>query len=211
MYSGERTSSLAALHSNLKFIQRQEIAPIVASRYAATADGFFSTKIIAVNNNCWRFENRDALQTIRFDYATLNSVDFSRSEGVIGQRHYQGSLYVALDETHPAPVIALADAEITDQEPPASHPYLVQSRWRVFALEATKERVRFKSDGFGPGVFHWQFPQPGSYKVITTNNIGKRRHIALHTDENGLLVLRIDHNIFPPFTIEISLLAQEMT
>jgi hypothetical protein len=211
MYSGERTSSLAALRSNLDFIQRQEIAPITTSRYAAIADGFYSTKIIAEDKNRWRFENRDALQTIRFDQATLKTVDFSRSEGVVGQRHYQGSLYVALDDTHPAPVITLTKPEKTDQEPPASRPYLVQSRWRVFALESTRERVRFNSAGFGPGEFHWQFPQPGAYKVITTNNLGKRLRIATRTDENGLLVLRVGQDIFQPFTIDISLMVQDMT
>jgi hypothetical protein len=211
MYSGERTSSLAALHSNLEFIRGQNIAPIATSRYAAMADGFFSTKIIAVDKNRWRFENRDALQTIRFDQATLKTVDFTRSEGVIGQRHYQGSLYVALDETHPAPVIALAKIEKTDQEPQANRPYLVQSRWRVFALESTKERVRFNSDGFGPGEFYWQFPQPGAYKVIATDNLGKRRRTAMRTDENGLLILKLDHDIFQPVTIKISLMVRNKT
>jgi hypothetical protein len=211
MYSGERTSSLLALRANLEFIRDQNIAPIATSRYAAIADGFFSSKIIAMDRNRWRFENRDALQTIRFDQATLKTVDFTLSEGVIGQRHFQGSLYVALDETHPAPVIALTYSDKTDQELQAKQPYLVQSQWRVYALDSTKKRVRFNSDGFGPGEFYWQFPLPGAYKIIATNNLGKRQRTVMRTDKNGQLILSLDRDIFQPVTIEISLMEQDKT
>ena len=82
---------------------------------------------------------------------------------------------------------------------------VLQSRWRVFALESSRQRVRFKSEGFGPGEFHWKFPQPGNYNVITTNNLGKRQHVAIRTDENGLLTLSINQDTAQPITIEIGL------
>ena len=103
MYSGEKLPSLLALQQNYEYARKQELAPITAATYAAIVDGFYSGKIIAVEKDQWRIEDRGAIQTVRFDRAAARSVDFLKSSGVVGQRPYQDSLYVALDPEDPVP------------------------------------------------------------------------------------------------------------
>ena len=92
------------------------------------AEGFYSTEIIPLGENSWRFNHRGKLQTIRFDQATFLSVDLTRSAGVIGQQHFQGSLYVALDAAHASPVITLQEQSRADLSPKSQTPYLIESR-----------------------------------------------------------------------------------
>lgn len=165
VYSADRDGSLEALLRILELVRASEVAPIEASRFARIGDGFFRTRIEALSPERWRVNARGALQTIRFDRAAMKSVDFARSEGVIGQRHYQGSLYVALDEAHAAPVIALSENGRTDVPPEADRPYLIDARWRVFALEAGRDGFGFKAQGYGAGEMRWWVPVPGRYRL----------------------------------------------
>ena len=132
MYSGERRASMNAIISNLNYALSKEIIPIATSRYCAIAEGFYSTRIYQVSRRQWRIENRGKLQTLRFDQADQLSVDFSRSKGVIGQRHYQGSLYCYLDESEKNPELVLMGLHQKSARLKNLKPYLVQSRWRVW-------------------------------------------------------------------------------
>lgn len=114
----------------------------------------------------WRVENRGELQTIRFDHATSKAVDYARSDGVLGERLYQGSLYVALDAAHPAPVIALKASARPDVLSDATRPYLIQARWRVWGLKLGTDRFEFAAQGFGDGEMAWKMPKPGRYRVV---------------------------------------------
>jgi hypothetical protein len=104
IYSAEKDASLDAVVRMLDYARASEIAPIAASHYAAIAEGFYSTRFEPLGKDAWRIDDRGRLQTIRFDRAVFRGVDFARSEGVLGQRHYQGSLYVALDDLPPRTV-----------------------------------------------------------------------------------------------------------
>ena len=135
MYSGEKLPSLLAVIENYKYARSQELTPIETSRFAAVAGGFYSTRLVSLGPEVWRVENRDGLQTIRFDRSTLQTVDFGRSSGVLGQRRFQGSLYVALDPAEASPVVALRAAKSLGDAESSVVPYLVDSRWEVSDLK----------------------------------------------------------------------------
>lgn len=166
MYSGEKVASLRALLNNLKEVESEPIAPIAASAFAALAVGFYSTEIADLGEGRWRIANRGRLATIRFDRAIDRKVDFQRSTGVLGQQHFQGSLYVALDPAEPLPVIALVASERTDVPPAASRPYLIDSRWPVEGLSAIREGFAFRAQGYGPGEMTWRVEGAGRYQII---------------------------------------------
>ncbi len=173
MYSGEREASLEAVRSNLEYAENQEIAPISAARYAGIAKGFFKSQIVQIAEKSWRILNRGELQTVRFDRATLESVDFSKSQGVVGQRHVQGSLYVALDPAVARPLVTLRPEHSTDQDPPSSVAYLIQSRWLIRNLSRGPLGFECEARGHGPGEFVWRVPETGLYNVEVTS--GQRR------------------------------------
>ena len=191
MYSGEKFASLNAVLDNLRYARSQEILPITTSRFAAIVDGFFTSRISAIGRQQWRIENRDALQTIRFDHATFQAVDFSRSEGVIGQHHYQGSLYVALDAAHDAPVVALKDHSLSDQQPKSTRPYLIKSRWRTWGLELHRNGFSFNSQGFGKGKMTWKVPTGGLYNVTLREKTGEQHRLKAKVSKDGLLHLSL--------------------
>ncbi|MCP4754699.1 MAG: hypothetical protein GY866_27785 [Proteobacteria bacterium] len=165
MYSGEKRASLEALMLNLEYAASQEIAPLTASRYAGIAQGFYTTRMVPLGKRRWRIENRGELQTIRFDFSSFSAVDFNRSRGIVGQRHYQGSLYVYLDEKASRPVVALKRHDRYFEEPREATSYLIQGRWRVWSLSGDGRDFRFFSRGFGTSETIWRIPADGYYTV----------------------------------------------
>jgi hypothetical protein len=157
-YSGEKEASLNAVISNLEYANKQEICPIKTSRYCKIARAFYKVQFERIGNYSWRVKSRGALQTIRFD-ALLGkyNIDYSKSTGVIGTRHYQDSFYIYLDEAEPEPVITLTKIDNNKVI------YLNQSRWRVFNLKRSDKTFEFDAKGFGKGEFEWFFPE-GSYE-----------------------------------------------
>jgi hypothetical protein len=164
MYSAEKLPSLLAVVENYKYARSQEIAPVMTSRYAAVADGFYSTRLVAQGPNVWRVENRDGLQTIRFDRATLQTVDFQKSTGVLGQRRHQGSLYVSLDPAEASAVVTMREAKSLEDADASSLPYLVDSRWEISGLKREATGFSFEAWGYGAGEMNWHVPA-GSYSI----------------------------------------------
>ena len=185
-YSAEREDGLNALRYVLEFVRGQEIAPITTSRFASIVDGFYAARIVDLGGERWRIEDRDGLQTVRFDHASMQSVDFARSEGVIGQRHHQGSLYVALDPTVQKPVVALKAYDRPDRDPDAPVSYLISARWPVEAVEHDTGGWRFRAQGFGTGTFTWKVPAGGRFTVEAGDGGEKRRLVAV-ADADGRL------------------------
>src|SRR6185436_16700081 len=101
----------------------------------------------ALGPNVWKIENRDGLETIRFDRSTLQTVDFGRSSGILGQRRFQGSLYVALDPADTSPILALRQARSIEDGDSSPTPYLVDSRWEVSDLKRNVAGFSFDSWG----------------------------------------------------------------
>lgn len=165
MYSAERLASFSALQSNLNYIRAQSIAPIAMSHFAAIVQGFYTADFVPAGAGVWQVVNRGGLPTVRFDRAFMLAVDLSRSNGVVGQRHHQGSLYVYLDETNVAPTLTLTDHKEYWQEPAASSPYLIESRWRVSNVRHLSSAVEFTASGFGEGIMRWRVSKEGPYSV----------------------------------------------
>jgi polysaccharide biosynthesis protein PelA len=168
MYSGERRASLNAVISNLEYALKQEIIPIRTSHYCAVANGFYTSQVKKIGDQKWRIENRGKLQTIRFDHSSQKSVDFKNSIGVIGQRHFQGSLYVFLDDTQLKPVIKIKPLKRFGEVASGSQPYLVQSRWMVSELQKHATGFRFRASGFGRPEMVWRVAGDRPYQVRVT-------------------------------------------
>jgi hypothetical protein len=174
MYSGERTASLRSLLSNIRYANRCDICPVKASRYASIATSFYSTEFIILGKNKWKLKNFGALNTIRFDHALFKAVDYKASVGVIGERHALGKLYVYLDRSVPAPIIALKENKSYWREPKESCFYLIDSRVEIWGLKRIKKKqVSFFSQGFGVGRMKWNVPTSGTY-VIRMGNWSER-------------------------------------
>ena len=188
MYSGEKPASLKALLENLALARSQALAPVAASHYARIAEGFYLTRLVSLGSDRWRIEKRGRLQTIRFDRAAFRAVDFTRSRGVVGQRHYQGSLYVALDADDPAPVVALADQTDSSSLPSARQPYLIDGRWQVRNLTIIgSDGFAFDAQGFGRGDMRWKMPAQGGYAIVVDGPNGEIRRFRANAGEGGVL------------------------
>jgi polysaccharide biosynthesis protein PelA len=184
MFSGEKQPGLQAVLGNLAFARSQELAPIAASQYAAIVDGFFSATLIQLGNRRWRIENREALNTIRFDHAGTEGVDWGNSQGVLGERRYQGSLYVALDPAEKAPVVALTAASRAGF---TIRPYLVQSRWLIWNLHIGSGCFSFEASGFGPGEMDWQVRPRARYVIRLSPQHASSREIEVIASRDGVL------------------------
>lgn len=147
-YSGERHASLLALQRVYAWVaaRREEIFPVYASRFIDVVHGFIDARIERLGEGVWRVSNSGQCRTVRFDHCALYP-DLVRSTGVLGFRHYQDCLYVALDETKEH-VIALTDR-------PPDRPYLVQATADVLGLHRESGALRFRSAALGKATFVW--------------------------------------------------------
>lgn len=167
MYSGERQASLSALKRNIEFIKTQKLCPIHASDYSKSVLGFYSTEIFQASEDEWLIANRGSLQTLRVDHAVFKGVDFIKSKGVIGQKHLQGSLYIALEPQDDTPIVALKEIEDSFEEPREPLFYLIDSRWNISDVQQDNmEMVQFQAKGFGNGEMVWNVPQDGRYEIV---------------------------------------------
>ncbi|MCB1737373.1 MAG: hypothetical protein KDI42_04525, partial [Gammaproteobacteria bacterium] len=119
-------------------------------------------------------------------------VDFTRSRGVIGQNHQQGSLYVYLDAAEPSPEVALKDVDRSDIDAPADRIYLIDARWPIHALKRDGDRFEASLKGFGPGEMHWWVPRSGRYRLRAENvrGAGFQQEVVVGADHR--LTLRLD-------------------
>jgi len=171
-FTGERLSSLNALKKNIKHANTLDLHPMWASRYASIAKGFYSTKLVNLNSDSWKIEDRGDLQTIRFDHASFKTVDYARSTGVIGHQYHGGSLYVFCDKSVKSPVITLHNSKNSINNESADRAFLYQSSWDVWSLERRIGGFRFSARGFGKGEMHWHLPTEFRARVLVTDEHG---------------------------------------
>ena len=202
MYSGEKVASLRALLNNLKAAESEPIAPIAASAFAELALGFYSTEIVDLGEGRWQIAKRGKLQTIRFDRAIDRKVDFARSRGVLGQQHFQGSLYVALDPADPAPIVALAASERSDVPPAADRIYLVDSRWPLEGLAIDGRSFAFNARGFGPGEMKWKVDGAGRYQILAQEG-GRTMESFAEAADDGILSFTVRSRNHAPTRITV--------
>lgn len=204
LYSAQRKDGLNALLHAFRYARAQRIAPVRTSHYSRIVQGFFSTRIVALGGDRWRIEKRGDLQTIRFDHATMKSVDFARSRGVIGQNYNAGSLYVALDRSVDHPIVALRRTDTKLPKNTVDPVYLVDARWEVWSLKSADTEFSFWARGFGSGAFQWKVPRAGRYRILVTTRSGKARTLAARADAKGLLSFKIATNDTRPRLISVT-------
>lgn len=166
MYSGARTEALAALVSVLDAVREAEVAPVNASDYVRIAEGFHTATMIRLGPQRWRVEGRGALNTIRIDDPSA-VVDYVASQGVLGHRLVNRSLYIALDRAYAAPVIALRSASgpITPERPVLTH-----GRWPSGSFAYDQAGFSFSAAGFGDGAYEWRAIPAGQYRISARRN-----------------------------------------
>jgi polysaccharide biosynthesis protein PelA len=202
MYSAEKISSLRALLDNFAYVLQQEIIPITAKNYAAIGDGFFEGDLTQLGDQTWQVKNRGALNTIRFDEASLKEVNWEKSNGVIGQNYAQGSLYVALDKRNLAPIIALKERDSIAARPAASSkPYLISSRWRIWNVDFKENGLTFIAQGYGPGDMSFYCPLPGTYQIQGHTKDTRLFSYNGKTDKDGILKISVKESGVEPISL----------
>ncbi len=179
-----------AVRENIDFFRAQPIIRLFPSEYTNLAHGFFESTIMKDAANAWIVQG-NAVRTVRFDHASRRSVDFAQSEGVWGQRYFQGSLYVALMQ-QPEHRVVLKDKVGLELYPEAAFPYLIESSWDIKALKKVKDVLTISARGYGVGAMRWRMPKPGTYEIRLSR--AGRSEEAVHqvpTDADGILRLAL--------------------
>ena len=208
IHEGQQQASLNAVLDSMNLAKAEPLTPITTSHYAMIGKGFFSTRFLPVGQRQWKILSRGALQTIRFDQAALETVDFERSQGILGHRHYQGSLYVALDETVQEPVLALQPLDRADTLPSPSRPYLVSSRWRIWDFQYDEPtRFSFVAMGFGDGEMEWRTPRSGVYTIVARKDDGAVLITAnSRADAGGRLQVQLPAIAIDPIRVTVQMI-----
>ncbi|MEM1285159.1 MAG: hypothetical protein AAGH43_07200 [Pseudomonadota bacterium] len=211
-YSAERLASLEAIRTLLDWARDADIIPIEAARYAAIAEGFYSTQLEQVGPNSWSIHNRGALQTVRFDAADDLVPKIASSTGVLGWSRHAGSLYVALDEAVETAVISLQPVTSQINETTGLHdepePWLRSSRWHVFNMARTRCGLSFEAQGYGAGRLELAGLEPGAYQVQATTQNGDVVQMRSDADVDGILQLPLNLDALDSIEIEISCVLQ---
>jgi hypothetical protein len=198
MYSGEKLPSLIAVRENLAEARRNRLAPITTSRYARIVEGFFSTRVWELGEDRFQFDGRGALNTVAFDGRHAFGVDWSRSKGVVGQRHHQGRLYVMLDASVAVPVVALSTTNGNDRTP-----FLMESRWDIYGLRRAARGFSFRAQGFGQGEMTWFVGRPGRFLVRATRNGQSVLETDVESSPEGFLQLVVAASAIAELTIHV--------
>ncbi len=158
MYAGEKRASLKALSDLVTLAKSDEFISLWTSDYAAIAASFPEVRVEGTGENRWRIDQRGALHTLRLDRPGALRPDLDASNGVLGARMANGSLYVALDPAIPV-------AELVLSTTPARAPALVQSGWDISELERRICGFAFTVQGVENGKMVWNGLPAGLYPV----------------------------------------------
>jgi polysaccharide biosynthesis protein PelA len=181
-FSGEFAASLNAVLSNLAFIRTQSPIAIRVARYCDIGSGFFTAKIEPLGENAWKIQDRQGLQTFRFDKAKDSSIDLSASKGVIGYRDHEDSLFVYLDASVDQPEIVLSKIKNENIS------FLIDSNWEIWDLQRTADGVDFKTSGWGKLSMRWKMPRSGTYAATTSS----KSEANFETSPEGILEISLD-------------------
>jgi hypothetical protein len=195
-YSGERQAALLALKRVYEWAvgQREEIFPLYASRFIDVVHGFISTGIDRLDDRTWRVSDNGQCRTIRFDDCSLYP-DLDRSRGILGFRHYQGCLYVSLDDS--------ADHLIALAATPPQQPHLVQATADVLDLTIDSANIiRFRSDALAQATFAWANLLPRTDFAVRIEATSGETVQTVRTDADGKL--RFTVPLRGPATLSIS-------
>lgn len=195
-FLGEREAAVSSMEKLISDMLASNTAPVRAVNYVRIAEGFFSTEINALSSTSWQIANRGELQTLRFDHSTGWDVDLERSEGVIGRKKINGSLYVHLDPMVATPVVAIS------RERGSVATSLTDARWDVRGLLRKDCGMEMQASGYGSGAMSWAGMQNGKYQVTA-----ERDGVTLWTEEaiasDRVLEFQIEADAIIPLRIQI--------
>ncbi|MCH8019404.1 DUF2194 domain-containing protein [candidate division KSB1 bacterium] len=192
-YIGERWASLNTLKDVLTKTMKTDVAPMFLSEYTEMVHGFFSARMEKVSMKSWRIRNYGDCTTIRFDDSQA-FLDLDKSVNVIGFNHYQGSLYIHLENAKEAVIV------LTDSKPEST--FLAQSSHRLFDWQASKESVFFRTTGFGKGQFMIANLLENAAYQVTIGSLTETNR----SDAEGTLTLM--HPMEGPVQVKIDLAKQ---
>lgn len=177
-FSVDRESALSALRDVVDWVLTQDVAPVFTSEYLDILQGFLSANIERVAPGRWRVQKHGALRTVRLD-GFDGFVDMARSNGVIGFRPHQGSLYVHLDNGEQAEIV------LTQARP--TTPYLVSANGKVRSWAAGNDAAHFELSAMGKmrftigglaGRCRWKVAVEGKKFSATTDAEGELLYSA---------------------------------
>ncbi len=209
MYSGEKPAALRAITHFMQMARSTSVVPIVASRYTAMADDFFTLEMEQVDLFSWAVTRRGAVETARFDEAQKLAVDFVNSVGVIGETRHANALYVTFDPAVQRAVVTLkarAETELRTGAGRQGVPLLtlIDSRW-TFANGKSSECVQtFTAQGFGPGDMTWQTEKGRGFKVRASRNGAVLAEEIRWANERGQLAISLQVNAVAPVDLVLS-------
>lgn len=177
-YSGEKQASLSALEENIRSVLLDDIIPIETSHFAEIVQSFYKVHIDRIGEGSYSIKDRGAVETIRFDRASLLGIDFSKSKGVVGQRHLHGSLYIFLDGSVQDNIVSVKEIEPTAFEPVEDVLYLTSSNFRVSdwrQVEGGGMEALFT--GFGPLKLELKAESDGVFVAEYTMRDGEKRRV----------------------------------
>ncbi len=205
MYSGEKQASLAALISNIEYARAQDLSRIHASDFAAIAEGYYRTRLIPQGEGVWSIRDRGKLNTVRVDKATLKTVDFDHSKGVMGFSYMQGNLYVTLDPDVAEPQVAIKEKKSAAIYDTAKNPYLIRGSWLTKGLISVKKSLMFAAQGYGKGKYTLKFPlAEGNYEVVVTRDGDELLRQDAATNSEGIMRLELAVDASEPVSVTIA-------
>ncbi len=98
-YSADRPMALKAVSDLYEWALKQEISPVFPSTYI---EGVLAHRNLKMEKTSVGFKGHDAegLFTLRVDAPLTKKIDIQKSQGVMGYRNFQGSLYIYLDPAY---------------------------------------------------------------------------------------------------------------
>jgi hypothetical protein len=183
-YIVENEPGLAAMKDVLRWVLRQEPAPLFASEYLDVMRDFQHLRLAAVepgSDEAWRVLNSGYDRTIRFDRADRH-VDMERSKGVIGYRRLprQGALYVHLDESHDHTVVLSPTI--------GRAPFVLRVAAYADKVKLSPRRATMTLRGFGRKYVSLANMSPSSwYLVRARNEEGREVSGRVHSGSVGTL------------------------
>jgi hypothetical protein len=149
-YSGERESSVTALHKVYSWAITQDIIPIFTSEYIKIANSFKDVQVIKRDSSSYIIKNNKNLRTFKIDKKI--AINYSKSKNVIGHYHADGVTYIS---TLPNSKIKI----VTAKKRNSNYPFIIQSDGLVDKFDFNNNKLNLK--------FNSSFN-----KKITLNSIG---------------------------------------
>ena len=196
-YSAEYEASLFAVQKAYEWSLAQTIFPIYASRYSRVAEGFISGKIENLGQDKWKILDNGECRTIRFD-STILIPDMKKSQGVTGYNHYQGSLYIHLDESQKHLIQLTGNTSRSFS--------LKQAQTDVNRLSGSEKEFRFETSSCHSAAFMWRNVLSDRDYRIRVISDGKVQDQFSKSNSAG----ELNFNVTVPAVAEVIVTAQNL-